>query len=113
MVMDFAILYSNILIGWTEIVEASVEDVLMKAIIDLFLIPFISQVVIKLSGGTIVEIPFSKLMISLLVYIFIPFILRYFARRIIPKKGQKGFMEIKKCFPCIFTIGILIIIFFQ
>jgi len=80
----------------------------------LFLILFISLLIIKLSGGAIVKIPFAKLMISLLVYIFVPLILGYFTRRIIiSKKGPKGFMEIKKYFPGISAIGILIIIFFS
>ncbi len=109
-----AIPCSNMLIGWTGIADASVEDSLVIAVVGLLLIPFISPVIVKLSGGAIVHVPFSQLMGILLIYIFVPLVLGFVTRHIIIKrKGKKAFMEIKQYFPAISATGILVIVFFS
>lgn len=114
MVLVGAIPCSNMLIGWTGIAEASVEDAIVIAVIGLILIPSLSPVIIKLSGGAIVSVVFSQLMMSLLLYIFAPLVLGLLTRRlIIKKRGMDGFMEIKKYLPGISATGILLIVFFS
>ncbi len=46
-----AIPCSNMLIGWSGIADASVEDSLVIAVVGLFLIPFLSPLIVKMSGG--------------------------------------------------------------
>jgi len=109
-----AIPCSNMLIGWTGIADASVEDALVIAVAGLLLIPFLSPAIIKLSDGAMVHVPFAELMGILLLYIFVPLILGFFTRRmIIQQKGEKTFMEIKQYFPSVSATGILLIVFFS
>ena len=109
-----AIPCSNMLIGWSGIADASVEDALVIAVIGLLMIPFVSPVIVKLSGGPLIPIDRQKLMTSLLIYILLPLILGYFTRReIIRRKGMPYFMNFKKSFSGVSALGILLIIFFS
>jgi len=109
-----AIPCSSMLIGWSGIAEASVEDALVIAVIGLLLIPFLSPIIVSISGGPIIPINTGSLMIRLFVYILVPLVLGYITRkRIIAKKGMPFFMDIKKYFPGVSALGILIIIFFS
>ena len=109
-----AIPCSNMLIGWTGIADASVEDSLVIAVVGLLLIPFISPVIVKLSGGAIVRVPFFQLMGSLLIYILVPLGLGLATRHwIIRRWGRETFTEIKRYFPGVSATGILIIVFFS
>jgi len=109
-----AIPCSNMLIGWTGIADASVEDALVIAVIGLLLIPVLSPLIIRLSGGTIVPIDLKMLVLSLLIYILVPLVLGYYTRQwILKSRGKEYFMEIKKFFPGISALGILIIVFFS
>ncbi|RUA16982.1 MAG: arsenic resistance protein [Clostridia bacterium] len=109
-----AIPCSNMLIGWSGIADASVEDALVIAVIGLLLIPILSPIIIRFSGGTLIPIDAKSLFINLLIFILIPLILGYFTRRaIIDRKGMPYFMEIKKYFPGVSALGILLIIFFS
>ncbi len=109
-----AIPCSNMLIGWSGIADASVEDALVIAVTGLLLIPFVSPLIIKLSGGPIVPVDTVKLFLNLILYILIPLVLGYYTRRaIIKKKGQPYFMQIKQYFPGVSATGILIIVFFS
>ena len=108
-----AIPCSNMLIGWSGIADASVEDALVIAITGLLLIPFISPVLIKISGSAIMAIDASKVFLFLGLYIIIPLILGFYTRHIIiKKKGRKYFISIKKYLPGVSATGILLIIFF-
>ena len=114
MVMVGAIPCSNMLIGWSGIADASIEDALIIAVLGLLLIPLISPIIIKLSGGIFVSFSTETLFIILLSYIFIPLALGLLTRHIIIKrKGMEYFMNIKKFFPGISAIGVLLIVFFQ
>ncbi len=114
MVMVGAIPCSNMLIGWSGIADASVEDALVIAVIGLFLIPVLSPLLLKLSGGVFISFKIKTLAMLLLSYIIIPLIMGLITRHIIIKKrGMKYFMEIKKIFPGISALGILMIIFFS
>ncbi len=114
MVMVGAIPCSNMLIGWSGIADASVEDALVIAVVGLLLIPVLSPFLLKLSGGVFVSFKVKDLVFLLLSYIFIPLILGALTRHaIIKKKGKNYFMEVKKTFPGISAIGILIIVFFS
>ncbi len=114
MIMVGAIPCSNMLIGWSGIADASVEDALVIAVIGLLLIPIISPILLSISGGVFIAFSIKKLFLTLISFILIPLILGYFTRRqIIAIKGKKYFMEIKKYFPGISASGILIIIFFS
>ncbi len=114
MVMVGAIPCSNMLIGWAGIADASVENALVIAVIGLMAILFISPVLIKLSGGVFTNVNLGGLVLVLLAYILVPLMLGLFTRhQIIKRKGKKYFMDIKKIFPGISAIGILIIIFFS
>lgn len=97
MVMVGAIPCSNMLIGWSGIADASVEDALVIAVAGLLLIPVISPIILKLSGGIFVSFSIKTLFILLLSYIFIPLILGLLTRHIIiRRKGMEYFMDIKK-----------------
>ena len=114
MVLVGAIPCSNMLIGWTGIADASVEDAIVIAVAGLCLLPIVSPILVRLNGGAIIPIPTLRLAANLLVYILIPLILGYFTRKkIIAAKGIPYFMELKKIFPGISATGILIIIFFS
>ncbi len=114
MVMVGAIPCSNMLIGWSGIADASVEDALFIAVAGLLLIPLISPFLLKLSGGIFVSFKLKTLVIILLLYILVPLILGLFTRKaIIKKKGTEYFMEMRKFFPGISATGILIIVFFS
>ena len=109
-----AIPCSNMLIGWSGIADASVEDALVIAVIGLLLIPFLSPLIVRFSGGPLIPIDTKSLIINLLIFILIPLILGYFTRRaIINRKGMPYFMGIKKYFPGVSALGILLIIFFS
>ena len=109
-----AIPCSNMLIGWSGIADASVEDALVIAVIGLLLIPILSPIIIRFSGGPLIPIDVKSLFINLLVFILIPLILGYFTRRtIINRKGMPYFKGIKKYFPGVSSLGILLIIFFS
>jgi ACR3 family arsenite efflux pump ArsB len=109
-----AIPCSNMLIGWSGIADASVEDALVIAVIGLLLIPVLSPLIIRFSGGPIIPIDAKSLFINLLIFILIPLILGYFTRRaIITQKGMPYFMGVKKYFPSVSSLGILLIIFFS
>lgn len=109
-----AIPCSNMLIGWSGIADASVEDALVIAVIGLLLIPFLSPIIIRFSGGPIIPINTGRLFLNLILYILVPLILGYYTRRtIIKKKGQPYFMNLKQYFPGISASGILIIVFFS
>ena len=114
MILVGAIPCSNMLIGWSGIADASVEDALVIAVAGLLLIPLLSPLIIKISGGPIIPVDVKTLVLSLLVYILIPLVLGYFTRKaIIRKKGMPYFMKVKEYFPGISAIGILVIIFFS
>ncbi len=109
-----AIPCSNMLIGWSGIADASVEDALVIAVVGLLLTPILSPIIIRLSGGPLLPIDTKQLALNLLAYITIPLVFGYFTRReIIRKKGMPYFMEIKQYFPGISAIGILLIVFFS
>ncbi len=114
MVMVGAIPCSNMLIGWSGIADASVEDAFVIAVIGLLLIPVLSPIILKLSGGVFVSFNIKTVFVVTLSYIFIPLVLGLLTRHaIIRKKGMDYFMNIKKFFPGISATGILIIIFFS
>ena len=114
MVLVGAIPCSNMLIGWTGIADASVEDAIVIAVTGLLLLPILSPILVRINGGAIIPIPTLRLAGNLLLYIAVPLILGYATRkRIIAVKGQAYFMELKKVFPGISATGILIIIFFS
>ena len=109
-----AIPCSSMLIGWSGIADAIVEDALVIAVIGLLLIPFVSPLIVSMSGGPIIPIDTGSMIFRLFVYILVPLILGYFTRKqIIRKKGMPYFMDIKKYFPGVSASGILIIIFFS
>lgn len=108
-----AIPCSNMLIGWSGIADASVEDALVIAIVGLLLIPIISPVIIKISGSAIMPIDISKVFLSLVLYILIPLALGFYTRHmIIKRKGREYFISIKKYLPGVSATGILLIVFF-
>lgn len=114
MVLVGAIPCSNMLIGWTGIADASVEDAIVIAVTGLLLLPILSPILVRLNGGAIIPIPTLRLAGNLLLYIVVPLVLGYFTRKkIIAAKGKTYFMELKKVFPGISATGILIIIFFS
>ncbi len=109
-----AIPCSNMLIGWSGIADASVEDALVIAVIGLLLIPVLSPLIVRFSGGPLLPIDTKALMFNLLMYILVPLILGYITRReIIRRKGMSYFMDIKKYFPGVSATGILLIVFFS
>ncbi len=109
-----AIPCSNMLIGWSGIADASVEDALVIAVAGLLLIPVLSPLIVKISGGPLLPIDTPKLILSLLAYIILPLLLGYFTRQgIIRRRGMPYFREIKRSFPGISALGILLIIFFS
>ena len=114
MILVGAIPCSNMLIGWSGIADASVEDALVIAVTGLLLIPFISPLLVRLSGGPLLPINTLAVMLNLLAYILVPLILGYLTRReIIRRKGQPYFMHIKQYFPGVSALGILLIVFFS
>jgi len=109
-----AIPCSNMLIGWSGIADASVEDALVIAVVGLLLIPLLSPVIVRISGGPIIPIDTKHLILNLLVYVLVPLVFGYFTRReIIRRKGMPYFVEVKQYFPGVSAIGILLIVFFS
>lgn len=109
-----AIPCSNMLIGWSGIADASVEDALVIAVVGLLLIPVVSPLLVRLSGGALLPIDGKTLAFNLLIYILVPFVLGYVTRReIIRRKGMPYFMQVKKYFPGVSALGILLIVFFS
>jgi len=107
-----AIPCSNMLIGWTGIAGASVEDALVVAVSGLFLIPFLSPLLLSLVGGVFIKFSAISLSFLLLTYILVPLVLGYLTRRYIMRHlGRKGFEEIKKYLPGFSAIGVLLIVF--
>ncbi len=107
-----AIPCSNMLIGWSGIADASVEDALVIAVAGLLLIPFVSPLILKITGASLVHFQAGKLIITLLLYILVPLILGLWTRRtIIKHRGMEYFMEVKKIFPGISSLGVLLIVF--
>jgi arsenite transporter len=113
-IMVGAIPCSNMLIGWTGIAGARVENALVIAVIGLLSIPVISPFIISFSGSSFIDVPTVELFRNLLLFILIPLVLGYLTRKqIIKKKGMKYFGEIKTALPGISASGVLIIIFFS
>ncbi|NPA90342.1 MAG: arsenic resistance protein [Chloroflexi bacterium] len=109
-----AIPCSNMLIGWSGIADASVEDALVIAVVGLLLIPFLSPLIVRWSGGPLLPIRTADLVLNLMLYIIVPLILGYVTRReIIRRRGMAYFMEVKKYFPGVSALGILLIVFFS
>jgi ACR3 family arsenite transporter len=109
-----AIPCSNMLIGWSGIADASVEDALVIAVIGLLLIPVLSPFIVHYSGGPMIPINTKALILNLLLYILVPMILGYLTRKaIIHKKGLPYFMDMREYFAGISAIGILVIVFFS
>ena len=114
MVMVGAIPCSNMLIGWSGIADASVEDALVIAVAGLLLIPVVSPVILWFSGGVFVSFDPTVLASLLLLYILVPLAFGMLTRKaIIKRKGMEYFMDVKKLFPGISAIGILLIVFFS
>ncbi len=109
-----AIPCSNMLIGWSGIADASVEDALVIAVIGLLLIPLLSPLLVGLSGGPLLPIDTGRLATHLGLYILLPLVLGYLTRReIIKRRGMPYFMHIKQYFPGVSALGILLIVFFS
>ena len=107
-----AIPCSNMLIGWTGIAGASVEDALVVAVSGLLLIPLVSPILLSIVGGIFIEFSALDLGLLLLTYILAPLFLGFLTRRyLIRRLGKKGFMEVKKYLPGISAIGVLLIVF--
>ncbi len=107
-----AIPCSNMLIGWTGIAEASVEDALVVAVSGLLLIPLVSPILLSLVGGVFVEFSPAALAVILATYIAVPLVLGMATRRLLVKRlGMEGFMKIKPLFPGVSALGVLLIVF--
>lgn len=109
-----AIPCSNMLIGWSGIADASTEDALVIAVVGLLLIPILSPIIVRISGGPLLPIDTRRLILNLLGFIVVPLILGFYTRRkIIRRKGMSYFMDIKQYFPGVSALGILLIVFFS
>ncbi len=107
-----AIPCSNMLIGWSGIAEASVEDALVVAVTGLLLIPFLSPYLLALVGSSFIKFNPLELQAILFAYILIPLILARITRRYMLKEyGKQKFMQMKKVFPSISALGVLLIVF--
>ena len=107
-----AIPCSNMLIGWSGIAEASVEDALVVAVTGLLLIPFLSPYLLALVGSSFIKFNPLELQAVLFAYILIPLALARVTRRYLVKKyGREEFMKMKKLFPSISALGVLLIVF--
>lgn len=103
---------SNMLIGWSGIAEASVEDAMVVAVTGLLLIPFISPLLLSVIGGIFVSFSILKLLSVLLIYILAPLALSYGTRYYVVKNyGMKAFMKLKRYLPSVAALGVLLIVF--
>ncbi len=103
---------SNMLIGWSGIAGASVEDALVVAVIGLLTIPFLSPPLTGFLLGSSLQIDVFKLFIALLGYILIPMVLGYYTRKVIMvKRGRSCFNSLKEVLPGFSALGILLIVF--
>ena len=99
------------LIGWSGIADASVEDAFVVAVIGLLSIPFISPLFTKVILGSSLQIDLTKLFLALLSYIMIPLAAGYYTRRgIIRRKGKDYFNKLKAVLPGFSALGILLIV---
>jgi len=109
-----AIPCSNMLIGWSGLADASVEDALVIAVVGLLLIPVLSPVLVRLSHGPGLATDTVDIIKNLLVYVLVPLSFGFITRRtIIKRKGMPYFMNIKKYLPGFSACGILVIVFFS
>jgi len=103
---------SNMLIGWSGIAGASVEDALVVAVIGLLSIPFLSSLLTKFLLGSALQIDLLKLFLALLLYILVPLALGYYTRKLVMKrKGMEYFNSLKMVLPGLSSLGILLIVF--
>ncbi len=103
---------SNMIIGWSGIAGASVEDALVVAVIGLLSIPFLSPLLTKFLLGSALQIDLLKLFMALLLYILVPLILGYYTRKlIIKRKGIGYFNSLRMVLPGFSSLGILLIVF--
>ncbi|MCE4606784.1 MAG: hypothetical protein F7B59_05585 [Desulfurococcales archaeon] len=107
-----AIPCSNMLIGWTGIAGASVEDALVVAVSGLLLTPLVSPILLSIVGGVFIAFDSLNLGLLLLTYILVPLFLGFLTRRYLMRRlGGKGFVEVKKYLPGISATGVLLIVF--
>ena len=103
---------SNMIIGWSGIAGASVEDALVVAVIGLLSIPVMSPLLTALLLGSSLQVDVGRLFLALLGYIIVPLLLGYYTRRwIIAKKGMTYFNSLRGILPGFSALGILLIVF--
>jgi len=103
---------SNMLIGWSGIAGASVEDALVVAVIGLLSIPVLSPPLTKFYLGSALNVDLMKLFITLTSYILLPLLLGYYTRKlIIRRKGAQYFNRLKEVLPGFSALGVLLIVF--
>ncbi len=103
---------SNMLIGWSGIAGASVEDALVVAVIGLLSIPILSPPLTKFYLGSTLQVDLVKLFLTLASYILLPLLLGYYTRKqIIRRKGVQYFNKLKDVLPGFSALGVLLIVF--
>ncbi len=103
---------SNMIIGWSGIAGASVEDALIVAVVGLLTIPFLSPLLTGLYLGSPLQVNLAKLFLALLGYILMPMALGYYTRRtIIRRKGMPYFKSLGQILPGFSALGIVLIVF--
>ncbi len=104
---------SGMTISWTGFAKGNMPAAVKMTVIGLILGSLLTPVYIKLLMGTAVDVSFVKVFTQILFIVFLPLIAGYLTQALLVKKfGHERFQsDIKKKFPVVSTIGVLLIVF--
>ena len=104
---------SGMTISWTGFAKGNMPAAVKMTVIGLILGSLLTPVYIKLLMGTAVDVSFVKVFTQILFIVFLPLITGYLTQALLVKKfGHERFQsDIKKKFPVVSTIGVLLIVF--
>ena len=104
---------SGMTISWTGFAKGNMPAAVKMTVIGLIMGSLLTPLYIKLLMGTAVDISFVKVTTQILFIVFLPLIMGYITQWLIIKKaGKERFQnDIKKKFPMVSTVGVLIIVF--
>ena len=104
---------SGMTISWTGFAKGNMPAAVKMTVIGLVMGALLTPLYIKLLMGTAVDVSFARVSTQILFIVFLPLIAGSITQWLIIKKaGKERFHnDIKKKFPMVSTVGVLLIIF--
>lgn len=104
---------SGMTISWTGFAKGNMESAVKMTVIGLILGSVLTPFYLQLLLGAQVDIPLVKVFQQIIIVVFLPMLFGYLTQQFIIKKYgiAKYQKDIKKVFPPISTIGVLLIVF--